>query len=404
MNPLKIVNYTATTSLGRGKNANSTRLKSMKSGLRPCDFDGAQSLETWIGSVEGIESVDFPGHLSRYDCRNNRLALLGIQQDGLLDTVKETISHIGASNLGIVMGTSTSGILQTEKAYQDYSAQPSSQSLPEWYQYRYTHNAHSLTDFVRTLTGIKGPAYTVSTACSSSAKVFASASRLIDAGICEQVLVGGVDTLCLTTLFGFNSLQLVSNKPCCPCDQERKGISIGEAAGFALVAKTKPGEKKTPGEFFIKGYGESSDAHHMSSPHPEGKGALMAMNQSLMRAGLEPDSVSYVNLHGTGTKANDLSETIAISHLFGNKTPCSSTKGWTGHTLGACGITEFVICMLAAEGTFLPGTLNLETVDNEITARVLKENTTLVESSGSINFLSNSFGFGGSNCSILLGN
>jgi 3-oxoacyl-[acyl-carrier-protein] synthase-1 len=205
-------------------------------------------------------------------------------------------------------------------------------------------------------------------------------------------VVGGVDSLCLTTLYGFNSLQLVSNDVCRPADARRKGLSIGEAAGFAILEKGNGG-------LSLLGYGESSDAYHMSLPEPAGRGAIESMRAALARAHVTPGEVDYINLHGTGTIANDNTESRAFCEVFGNTTPCSSTKGWTGHTLGAAGMVEAAISLMAIEQGFMPHSLNTRTKDPAIEAGILLETRVApVE-----RVLSNSFGFGGSNCSLLFG-
>ncbi|HEU5176737.1 MAG TPA: beta-ketoacyl synthase N-terminal-like domain-containing protein, partial [Burkholderiales bacterium] len=238
----------------------------------------------------------------------------------------------------------------------------------------------------------EGPAMTVSTACSSSAKVFASAARYIEAGVIDAAVVGGVDSLCLTTMHGFTSLQLVSDEPCRPFDAVRKGMSIGEAAGFALV-------ERGAGPVSLLGYGETSDAYHMSTPQPEGEGALGSMKQALARAGLEPGDIDYVNAHGTATPANDRAEDRALVRLFGKRVPVSSTKGFTGHTLGAAGIVEAIVCFLAIEHGLLPATLNSSAIEPGLESLVLLENRAAPVRRA----LSNSFGFGGSNCSLVFG-
>jgi 3-oxoacyl-[acyl-carrier-protein] synthase-1 len=235
----------------------------------------------------------------------------------------------------------------------------------------------------------------VSTACSSSAKVFATANRYINMGVCDAAIVGGVDSLCLTTLLGFNSLELVSSDVCRPWDTNRKGINIGEAAGFAIVEKT-PSADSSIG---LLGYGESSDAYHMSTPHPQGQGAARAMQAALSKARLSADQVDYVNLHGTATKSNDSSEDHAVTEVFGTFTPCSSTKGFIGHTLGAAGISESIICMLAMDHNFLPLSLNTNERDASLTAQIVLE-----PKQCDVNItMTNSFGFGGNNCSLVFG-
>jgi 3-oxoacyl-[acyl-carrier-protein] synthase-1 len=235
----------------------------------------------------------------------------------------------------------------------------------------------------------------VSTACSSSAKAFASAYRHIKAGLCDAAVVGGVDSLCLSTLYGFSSLGVMSERPCQPWDARRAGMNIGEGAGFALLESMDDGGAGVA----LLGYGESSDAYHMSSPHPQGAGAAAAMKSALAMAGITADAIDYINLHGTGTQANDESEDRAVMHVFGAGTPCSATKGGTGHTLGAAGITEALLALASIERGFIPGTLNSVQLDPALSAQVLLENRVVPVT----RVLSNSFGFGGSNCSLVLG-
>ncbi len=393
MTPLAITASTLTNSLGRGKNATLQALRDKRSGLRPCDFMDAD-LATWIGKVDGLDDFAIAAPLEKYDCRNNRLAQLGLQQDGFADAVENAKARYGSDRIAVILGTSTSGILQTELAFRQRDA--ASGSLPAWFHYTETHELSAVVEFSRHYLGLTGPAMAISTACSSSAKVFASAQRLIEAGLCDAAVVGGVDSLCFTTLYGFASLELVSPRPCRPADAERDGISIGEAAGFALLERAA----NTPaGSIALLGYGESTDAHHMSTPHPEGLGARLAMERALQRAGLQAADIDYINLHGTASKTNDSAEDRAVAALFGADTPCSSTKGWTGHTLGAAGITEAIIGSLCIEHGFLPGSLNTETVDPTFTSQILLHN----RSQAVRHVVSNSFGFGGNNCSVVLG-
>jgi 3-oxoacyl-[acyl-carrier-protein] synthase-1 len=272
------------------------------------------------------------------------------------------------------------------------------QGMPDWFDYRHTQNLFSVADFVAHALQLSGPVMAISTACSSSAKVFAAAYRSIQMGHCDAAIVGGVDSLCLTTLYGFNSLQLVSNDVCRPADVNRKGISIGEAAGFAVVEKPDTENLNTL-PFALLGYGESGDAHHMSSPDPQGRGAAAAMQLALQRAQLEATQVDYINLHGTGTPTNDAAEDQGVYSLFGAVTPCSSTKGFTGHTLGAAGIMEAGIAMLCIEHGFMPQSLNTQTKDPALQTNILLQSRTASVQ----RVLSNSFGFGGSNCTLLFG-
>ncbi len=390
MQALRISHYSLTTALGRGAAAQQRALLDERSGLTPCTGFGDAGLPAWIGRVAGIEDSPLPKPLAAFECRNNRLAWLGLQQDGFLDAVQAARAQYGAARIGLFLGTSTSGVYQTELAYQGRN--PAGE-LPDWYSYPHTQNCYSVGNFVRSALELTGPALVISTACSSSAKVFASAARYIQAGLIDAAVVGGVDSLCLTTLYGFSALQLVSPQPCRPADAARDGISIGEAAGFALL------EKDQGAGVHLLGYGESSDAHHMSAPDPEGAGALLSMQRALNRAGLAADDIDYINLHGTATQANDLSEGKAVHRLFGARVPGSSTKGWTGHCLGAAGIVETLFCALALEHGFAPKSLNTKNVDPQVPNQILLQTRRQPQRYA----LTNSFGFGGSNCSLILG-
>jgi 3-oxoacyl-[acyl-carrier-protein] synthase-1 len=220
---------------------------------------------------------------------------------------------------------------------------------------------------------------------------------MMAAGLIDAAVVGGVDSLCLTTLYGFNSLGLMSAQPCRPFDAARDGISIGEAAAFALLERV-PGSLDEDAVLLL-GVGESSDAYHMSSPHPEGLGARMAMQAALEMAHLHAADIDYINLHGTATPSNDASEAKAVAALFGSSTPCSSTKGATGHTLGAAGGLEAVICALALQHGLMPGGVNTQKLDPALPLNYLLDNREQAVSY----VLSNSFGFGGTNCSLVLG-
>ena len=252
----------------------------------------------------------------------------------------------------------------------------------------------SVADFTRRMLGLRGVAEVVSTACSSSAKVFAVAQRFMSAGFCDAAIVGGVDSLCQMTLYGFNSLQLVSAKPCRPADRDRNGLNIGEAAGFALLEW-----QQSDADICLLGCGETSDAWHMSSPRPDGTGAAMAMREALTDAGLEPSQIDYVNLHGTATQANDLAEDAALLDVFDGDVLCSSTKGFTAHALGAAGIVEALFSYIAIENNVAFRSLNTVNVDKRIRSPILLETARLpIE-----NVMTNSFGFGGTNTSLIFG-
>ena len=391
MTPLTVRAYTTTNAAGIGNAATAASLRAARSGLVSNDLEWAP-LQCWIGRVKAAEDVALPTTLATYDCRNNRLALLALEQDRFVSTVAALRRRRGASRVGVFLGTSTSGIRATEIAYQHRD--PRTGRLPADFHYETTHNLDATTEFVRIVLGLTGPAMTISTACSSSAKVFCLAERFIRTGLIDAAVVGGVDSLCLTTLFGFNSLQLVAPDVCRPFDAARRGISIGEAAGFALLEKE---EGMSRGRLRLVGYGETSDAHHMSTPHPQGDGARRAMREALERAQFRPQDIDYVNLHGTATLTNDRTEAKAIHAIFGNATPCSSTKGFTGHALGAAGITEAAIALLSLERDYTPGSPTTRAVDPEIQFQVVLRG----QAGPLCRVMSNSFGFGGSNCTLV---
>ena len=390
---LRISDFTLSTPIGLGVTENLSNIRNGHTGLKPCDFFDISDLKTWIGKIAGIESVTLPEHVRKFDCRNNRLACYALQQDNFEKSVFDAVQKYGKSRVGVFLGTSTSGIHETERAYIEWQGPGS--SLPDWYNYQTTHNMYSTADFVCRYFDVDGVSTAISTACSSSAKAFISAHRAIQLGFCDAAIVGGVDSLCLTTLYGFNALQVVDENICKPSDRDRLGINIGEAAGFALVEN----RLFSQGNFELKGYGESSDAYHMSTPHPDGQGAALAMSAALKQAKLSADAIDYVNLHGTGTKANDLAEANGILNVLGDRVPASSTKGWTGHTLGAAGIVEAIISLLCLQENWIPESLNTKNKDESI-----KINVQLSGVEKSLNHvITNSFGFGGSNCSLIMG-
>ncbi|MEQ1668348.1 MAG: beta-ketoacyl-[acyl-carrier-protein] synthase family protein [Sulfuriferula sp.] len=394
MKPLLISHFTATSCIGHGLMPTLDALRHTRSGLRLCTFETADSA-SFIGEVEAVNAVQLPTHLAAYDCRNNRLAQLALNQDGFAEAVHAAAEKYGHQRIGVFIGTSTSGILETEQAYRQLDAVTG--ALPDSFHYATQHNTFSVADFTRKYFNLTGPAATVSSACSSSAKVFSSAQRMIAAGLIDAALVGGVDTLCLTTLYGFNSLGLTATQACRPYDLNRDGISIGEAGAFALLESVPA--QLPENAILLLGTGESSDAYHMSSPHPEGLGARIAMASALAKAGLTPADIDYINLHGTATPSNDAAEGKAVSALFGAHTPCSSTKGATGHTLGAAGAMEAVICALALQHDLLPAGCNTQQLDPAIALDYLLANRSAPIS----RVMSNSFGFGGTNCSLIFG-
>ncbi len=388
MKPLRITAFTASSAAGIGVSATLEALRSRHSGLMRNDF-GVEPVKTYIGRVKGVEDAPLPGHLQQWDCRNSRLAWLGLNQDGFLTAAMDARKRYGNTRVAIVFGTSTSSIGATEEAYANLD---DAGGFPAHLRNPLIHTPHSTGDFLQHALGLQGICVTVATACSSSAKIFAQAQRLIRNGLADAVIVGGTDSLCGSVLFGFNSLELVSAEPCKPFDAMRSGINLGEASGFALLEREGDGPT-------LLGCGESSDAFHMSSPHPEGLGARKAIDDALTSAGLAAEAVDYINLHGTASRKNDEVEAKVIAGLFTDRTLASSTKGWTGHTLGAAGILESVITLLALESSMAPGTLNTSHLDPVCGPQILTKNSDAALRTG----MSLSFGFGGSNCALLFG-
>jgi 3-oxoacyl-[acyl-carrier-protein] synthase-1 len=383
--PLRITAYTATSAVGAGRAAMLAAIDSQRSGLRPNDF-GPAPLPTWIGRVDGLDAP-LPGALAHWDCRNHRLAWQGLNADGFADAVAAAARRLSAARIAVVLGTSTSSIGATEDAYRVLDAQG---RFPAALRSTRLHTPHSLVAFIQQALGLSGPGLTVSTACSSSAKAFAVAERMLRIGLVDAAVVGGADSLCGSVLFGFNALQLVSPEPCRPFDLRRSGISLGEAAGFALLERAPAGDVGLQ----LIGHGESSDAHHMSAPHPQGLGAERALDDALARAGIAPEAVDHINLHGTASAKNDEVEAALVARRFGARTHASSTKGFTGHTLGSAGIVEAVFSLLALETGLMPGTPNSVELDP-----VCGPQIRLRPAQGDVRVaLSHSFGFGGTNC------
>jgi 3-oxoacyl-[acyl-carrier-protein] synthase-1 len=385
--PLRITAYSVCSAIGEGREATLRSLTERRSGLRQNDF--LAGLNTWIGRVPGLEASPLPPAFDLWDCRNNRLAWRGLLADDFFAAAKRAIARYGSDRVAVIVGTSTSSIGASEEAYTRLDADG---QYPPDMRRPIIHTPHSLGDFVAHALGVDGLSVTVATACSSSAKVFAQAARWISSGLADAAIVGGVDTLCGSVLFGFNSLELVSPELCKPFDVARRGINLGEAAGFALLEVEGEGPA-------LLGYGESSDAHHMSTPHPEGHGAKRAVADALQRAQLQPAQIDYINLHGTASLKNDEVEAHVVAGMFPETTFASSTKGWTGHTLGAAGIVEASISLLALESGTLPGTLNTTVLDAACGPQIHCENGR-ADARYALSF---SFGFGGSNAVLAFG-
>jgi len=380
-----VVAYSVGNALGATTAEVARALEAGRTGLAPCRLD--LPFETATGALPDA-LPGLPRALAQWDSRVSRIAALVFQ--GLAGPADEAVRRWGADRVAVVMGTSTGGILETERALGEHAALG---RLPPDFDLQRQHAFHGLLEVVRGLAGARGPAWVVSTACSSSAKVLGAARRLLRSGMADAVLVGGADSLCLTTLRGFGSLQALSARPCRPFAAQRDGTSIGEGAAFVLLSRRDDGPAR------LLGVGESSDAHHMSHPHPEGVGAVAAMAEALSQAGLEGAAVDHVNAHGTATPANDVIEARAIEQVVGAGAAVASTKGYTGHLLGAAGITEAVFAILAIERSFVPESLGATPLDPAVTVDVVRSGRRMPVRC----VLSNSFAFGGNNASVVFG-
>lgn len=392
MQPLAITAMSIASSLGLGLPATLAALRNGRSGLTPCRFETVD-LPIYVGEVAGLDDFPLDPALARFDCRNNRLARLALAQDGFEAAVAVAKRRYGRSRIGVFLGTSTSGTLTTEQAYR---TRDDVGGLATPVDYGGTQSIFSIAEFTLTVLGLTGPSLVVSSACSSTTKVFATAARMIASGLCDAAIVGGADSLCLTTLYGFNALQLLGPDPCRPFDADRQGLSIGEGAGFVLLERVG---HAAPHDIQLISVGESSDAHHMSSPRPDGAGAVLAMLKALTNGGLRAEDIDYINLHGTATRIGDGAEDKAIVSVFGTATPCNSTKGHTGHALGASGILEAIIAGLAIRHGFIPGSPHTYARDPELSCGYVIE----PRAAQPKYVMSNSFGFGGTNASLVLG-
>ncbi len=345
-----------------------------------------------LGLYHG-ELPDIPLPEKKWKSRNNQFALAALKQ--MQAEVSLAISKYGANRIGVIVGTSTSGIAESEPAIREWV---NTKQVPDFYDYG-LQEMGATAKFIAEILEVNGPAYGISTACSSGAKALAAARRLIQIGVCDAVIAGGVDTLCNLTVQGFSSLQAVSDTVCNPFSANRNGINIGEGAALFLVTAEKKGVE-------LLGVGEGSDAHHISAPDPTGKGAIRCMEAALDDAKLEPADISYVNLHGTATQLNDHMEALAMNAVFGSDTLCGSTKPYTGHTLGAAGAVEAGICWLMLEKNqdepLLPEHYWDGVIDPELKKiNLVSKHTTLEQPMRYT--LSNSFAFGGNNISLILG-
>ncbi|MFT7677402.1 MAG: 3-oxoacyl-[acyl-carrier-protein] synthase-1 [Planctomycetota bacterium] len=384
MKPLRVTGYSMLSALGATRAEHLDALSNGRTGLGPAPMP--LPFDTAVGQVRA-ELPELPAELAS---RSTRIAQMAMHLvNGLEEPLRKARERYRPERIGILLGTSTAGAEMTERAYKSFVEDG---SFPAGYDFQKQHTFGALLHVVAALTGATGPAWMASTACTSSGKTFASASRLIEAGIIDCAIVGGLDTLCRLTLMGFQSLQALDTRICRPFHPERGGINIGEGGALALV------ERDGDARVLVSGVGESSDAFHISAPHPEGRGARDAMQRSMEIAGCQPEDIDHINAHGTGTSLNDIAESRAILSLLPPEVPVISTKGFTGHTLGAAAAIEFCFSAIAIEEGWIPPSLGATPVDPEITLNV----------PGSVtrgNFqrvISNSFAFGGNNVSLLV--
>jgi len=372
------------------------RLLAGDSGLRTGERYASDGVPCIVGGIPlSDEELPTAEHLPlRERSRNNRVALAALAQ--IRPEVDALIARFGPDRIGVVLGTSTSGIAEGEAAFRHYVAHG---KFPAQFHYGQQELGSPAAALAATL-GISGPAYVHSSACSSSAKAMASAARLINMGLCDAVISGGVDTLCDFTIAGFSSLDSVSKERCNPLSVNRRGINIGEGAALFLMTSD------AAAAVTLCGWGESSDAHHISAPDPEGAGAALAIRQALQRAAIAPEQIDYINLHGTATPQNDAMESKTIHQLFGAKTPVSSTKSFTGHALGAASAIEAGLCWLMMQDDNPDGMLPPHLWDGQAdpalpALRTVRRGESLGRPLRYV--LSNSFAFGGSNAALILG-
>ena len=341
--------------------------------------------------VDGIEAVPLPQSLAAWDCRATRLSWLGLQADGFDAAASAAVRRHGASRVGLVLGTSASTIGASEQAYRELDEQG---RFPLPLRSARLNTPHALALFVQEALGLQGPCVTVATACSSSAKAFAVAERWLRLDLADAVVVGGVDALCDSVLFGFNALGLIAAAPCRPFGAGRSGISVGEAAGFAFL-------ERGAGALQLLGYGESNDAHHMSSPHPQGVGAELALDDALARADLAASEIDYLNLHGTASARNDEVEAALVARRYDARVHASATKGVTGHTMGAAGMVEALVCLQALADGWLPGSVGAMPLDPALGQPFAARLQADTVQRPARRAASHSFGFGGNNCVLV---
>jgi 3-oxoacyl-[acyl-carrier-protein] synthase-1 len=390
--PLGVQAHTVSCAAGVGLTELASAVREQRSGLRPNE-DPAWPLATWVGRLDALADAPLLADLAEWDCRVTRLAWHALQVDAFAQTVRAACTRHGAARVGLVLGTSASTIGASEQAYRQLDGEG---HFPSTHRNPRLNTPHAVADFVHTALHLGGPCVTISTACSSSAKAFAVAERWLRLGWVDAVVVGGVEALSASLLYGFRALGLLSAEVCKPFDARRQGISIGEAAGFALLARD-------PAELLLLGHGESNDAHHMSSPHPQGLGAEAALDDALARAGLAEAAVEFVNLHGTASAANDAVEAALVARRYATGVHACATKGLTGHTMGAAGMVEAALCLLALQGQGRAGSAHTAAADAAFGARFAGQLQMQPQAGAARVAASHSFGFGGNNAVLIFG-
>jgi 3-oxoacyl-[acyl-carrier-protein] synthase-1 len=372
--------------LGRGQAEVSRRLFAG-------DCSGMRAESGWVpervlpvGGVQG-ELASIPPELGQQSSRNNQLLLEAALQ--IEEEIRQAIHTYGASRVGVVLGTSTSGIDEASRGIAEYLRDNRFPGTYDYQQQELSAPANFLADWLQ----LSGPAYVISTACTSSARALMSARRLLDLDLCDAVICGGVDSLCKLTLNGFSALEAVSDTRCNPFSRNRDGINIGEAAVLFLMSRQ-------PAPIALLGSGASCDAHHISAPEPSGKGALQAMRKALACAKLAREQIGYLNLHGTATQHNDAMESLAVASLFPDGVSCSSTKPMSGHTLGAAGALEAAFCWLSLRHGQVPPHVWDGEADPALPALQWAR---VGEPLKNTRLMSNSFAFGGNNVSLIIG-
>ena len=380
---------------GSGMAAVAAQVQTGCSALQHNTFSRAP-LPAWIGRMPDLNALPLPQALAAWDCRATRVAWAGLMADDFITAAHAARQRHGATRVGLVLGTSASTLGVSEAAYAALAADG---GFPESVRSERLNNLHTVTLFVQEALALQGPCMTVSTACSSSAKAFAVAERWLRLDLADAVVVAGVDALCDSVLFGFAALGLVSPDRCQPFAATRRGISVGEAAGFALLERVEG----SPASLLLLGHGESNDAHHMSSPHPQGLGAERALDDALCRAGLHAHAIDHLNLHGTGTPLNDAVEAALVARRFRTDVHACATKGLTGHTMGAAGAVGALLCLQALDSGVCPGTANTAQADAAL-GPVFAAQLQLHAAKRSVRAAaSHAFGFGGNNAVLIFG-